>query len=120
VGVEPRELVRSRAPEGDAQQLLVRVEHVELAQELLCFAPGLLRAEQDVAVVERPAGEGDELDDRLVRDEHRPVLDAGPQEVGRDPLLLRKAPVEAVDENIRVNESGHARTARRAASLARR
>jgi hypothetical protein len=51
----------------------------------------------------------DELDDRLVRQPHGVVDDAAPENLGGNLLLLGKAVVEPLDQNISINESGHVR-----------
>lgn len=52
---------------------------------------------------------GKKLNDRLMRQTDRVFDDAAPENLRGNLLLFGKAVIEAVDQNVRVNESGHAR-----------
>jgi hypothetical protein len=109
VRVEPGELISGGPTDRNPEQLLVGIENVELAEELLRLAPRLGGAQQPFAPVE-PAGDRRyELDDGLVREVGRAVGDPGAEALRRDALLVGKAPVVAVDEDVRVNERRRAR-----------
>jgi len=52
---------------------------------------------------------GYELNDGLMPHAHRIFEDATPENRGRDLLFVGKAWVKPVHQNVRINESGHAR-----------
>ncbi len=64
-----------------------------------------------------PRYRGHELHDRLVRHANRVSQDSLPENLSGDLLLLRKATVEPVDQDARINESGHARKGPLSSSL---
>ena len=67
---------------------------------------GLL--EDDVATYGTRYG-GNEFNNRLVRQANRVFEDAAPENPGCDLLLVGKAAIKPVDEDVCINESGHAR-----------
>ena len=52
---------------------------------------------------------GNEFNNRLVRQANRVFEDAAPENPGCDLLLVGKAAIEPVDQNVCINESGHVR-----------
>jgi len=77
VRVEPGEPVGRRASDRDAHNRVVRLEDRKLAQQFFGLPQGILPREQWRTVDHRPCAGGDELDQRLMGDTQRSVLDPG-------------------------------------------
>jgi hypothetical protein len=58
--------------------------------------------------VDRACHRGDEFNDGLMRQAHRIFDNAAPENFGCDPLLPWKAAIESIDQDVGINESGHA------------
>ena len=52
---------------------------------------------------------GNEFNNRLMRQAHQVIVDAAPENLGCNLQLAGKAPIEPVNQNVCVNENGHAR-----------
>src|SRR5450756_2092840 len=109
VRVEPAQLVGGTPAKRVTQDRLVWIENGELFQELFRFAQSVGLLEDDVAA--DGAGYGcNKLENRLMWQTHRVFDDASPEKLGGNLLLAGKAAVEAIDQNVGINESGHADT----------
>jgi hypothetical protein len=109
VCVEPAQLVRCTSTKRVTQDCFIWVEDCELFQEFFRFSQSVSLFEDDVATNGTCYG-GNKLNDRLMRQAHRVFDDAAPENLGCNPLLAGKAAVKPVDQNVRIDESGHART----------
>jgi len=107
VGVKPTQLIGCASAEGVAQHRFLWIKHSELLQHFLRFTQrgGLIQDD----VTANVASDGcDKLHDSLMRDTDRVFLDASSEDIGCNILFLRKPVIEAVDQYVCVNESGHA------------
>lgn len=109
VCVKPVQLVRRTPADRIAQNSLVRIEHRKLLQKLFRFSQSVGLLEDDVAA-NGPCGRRNELNDCLMRQADRIFEDAAPQDLRCNLLFTNETVVEPVDQNIRINESGQART----------
>jgi hypothetical protein len=92
VGIEPAQLICRRAAKRHADNVLVRVEHLELAQELFGLAPRVCLGKNRLACRMLSRDGSDELDDRLMRYSNRILRNPPAEEIFGDRLLFRKAP----------------------------
>jgi len=82
------------------QDRLVRIENRELFQEFFRFPQSVgLLDEDDVATYGARYG-GNEFNNRLVRQANRVFEDAAPENPGCDLLLVGKAAIKPVDEDV--------------------
>ena len=105
--IEPVQLLRRTPPNGIAQNRFIRVEDGKLFQEFLRFSQSVGRFEDCVAA-NRARYRCHELKDHLVRQTHGVLNDAAPENPGCNPLLFYKPVIEPVDQDVGINESGHA------------
>ena len=106
--VEPVQLVRCTSTNRVAQDRLVWIENRELFQEFYRFSQSVGVLEDDVGTNGARYG-GDEFNNRLMRQAHRVFEDAAPENPSGNLLLLGKAAIEPVDQNVCINETGHVR-----------
>jgi len=90
------------------QDRLVRIENRELFQEFFRFPQSVGLLEDDVATYGARYG-GNEFNNRLVRQANRVFEDAAPENPGCDLLVVGKAAIKPVHEDVCINEGGHAR-----------
>lgn len=106
VRIEPAQLVGRTSAHGVAQNRFVRVKNCELLQEFFGLTKSVGLRENDVAANGACYG-GDKLHDGLVRNTHRIFENALPEKFGCNPLLIREAAIVSINQDIRINESGH-------------
>lgn len=106
--VKPAQLISRASTNRVPKDGLIGIYDGELLQKLLCFTKCVSLLENHMAT-NWPRGARHELDERLVRNSYAVLLNAASENVECNPLLLWKAVVKTVDENVRVNESGHER-----------
>lgn len=109
MSIEPTEPVCSGSAQSEPQDALVRIEHSELAKELLCFAPSFVRVQKCSAANERACNHSDKLDDGLMRNANGIVHNSLAQYPCRDALLFRESRVVPVDEDVSINQRCHGR-----------
>ena len=105
--VEPTQLVRRTPTHSVAQDRLVWIKDGELFQEFLSLSQSVRMLEDDVAPNGARYG-GNEFHNRLMRQAHRIFQNAAPEKRGCNLLIVRKTAIEPVDQNVCINESGHA------------
>ena len=89
------------------------------SQNLLCRAPRVFWREERPAIVDRARDRGEELDDGSMWNAQL-IFAQPPPEQGRGNLLLQWGPrIEAIHEDIGINERGHVNTGPGESSLAR-
>jgi hypothetical protein len=108
VRVEPVQLVRCTAANSLAENRFIGVENGELFQEFFRFPQSVSRFEDGVAA-NGTSYSSDELNDRLVGQPDGIFDDAASENFGRNPLLLGEPAIEPINQDIGINESGHAR-----------
>jgi len=107
VGVEPVQPVGCTSANGIPENRFIWVENGELFQELFRF-PESVGLFEDRVAANGARYRCDELKDRLMRQPDGVFDDAAPENLGRNLLLLCKAAVEPIDQDVGINESGHA------------
>src|ERR1019366_1366784 len=107
VCVEPTQLVCCASANGFTENRLIRVKNRELFQKFFRFSQGVGLFEDNVAS-NRARYRRDKLNDGLMRQAHRVFDDAAPENFGCNLLLFGKPAVEPIDQDVGVNESGHA------------
>jgi hypothetical protein len=107
VRVEPVQPVRRAPANGLPKNRFIWVENGELFQELFRFAQSVGLFEDSVAA-NGACYRCDELNDRLMGQANRVFDDAAPENLGRNLLLLGKAAIEPINQDVSINESGHA------------
>jgi hypothetical protein len=105
--VKPIQLVRCAAANRVAQDSFGGVHDGKLFQELFGLAKRIGLLKDDMAA-NGPRHRSDKLNDRLMGNADAIFFDAPLKEVCRDLLLLREAIVESINQNVCINESGHA------------
>jgi len=118
VRVEPGQLIRCTSTNRVTENRLVRIQNRELFQEFFGFSQGVSLFEDNVATNGSRYG-GDEFNNRWMRQAHRVLEDAASENLGCNLLLVSEAMIEPVNQNVGINESGHARRDPLAASLFR-
>ena len=108
VRIEPAQLVRRTPANGLAQDRFIRVENGELFQEFFRFPQSVGLFENGVAS-NWACYRCDELNDGLVRQARGSLDDALPENLDGNLLFFGESVVEPVDQNVGINESGHAR-----------
>ena len=90
-----------------SQNGFIRVENSKLLEEFFRLTEGVGLLQNNMATNGARYGRH-KLNDRLMRYADRVFDDAAPENFRRDLLLLREAAIEAVNQNVRINERGHA------------
>lgn len=106
--IEPVQLVRCASSNGKTQYRLVRIENRELLQAFFSLSERIALLENNVAANGTRHGRN-KLNNRLVRYAHRIFQNAPPQNLGCGFLFLGESAVKPIDQNVCINESGHAR-----------
>jgi hypothetical protein len=109
-------------PQRGEHDFSIRVQHRKLGHELLCCEAGFVDRQQRRAaqIAARARDRRDELDDALVSQQHAVGEQSLAQYLVGSTLLDRIPRVEAVDEDVGINEACHACRGLLVASRARR
>ncbi len=108
VRVEPTQLVRGAAADRLAEDCLVGIQNRELLEEFFRF-PQSVSLLENAEATDRVRRGCHKLDDRLMRHPDGILNDAASEDFRRDLAFFRKPAVETINQDIGINESGHAR-----------
>src|SRR6266496_3329904 len=109
MGIEPGQIIGGGSSESHSDHLFIWIQDGKLADELFCLAARVCRCEKRAHSGDRSRNGGYELDDDLMGNPERAVVETAPQQLDRPPLLLGVTRIVFIDDNVGVNEGGHGR-----------
>ena len=119
MGVEPGQAVGCHTAERGENDLFVRIDDRKLLQERLRLVDRVGPTEQGLAPMERPRDGGEKFDHCLMRNEQPAGGKPLPEHLHGSRPFLRKSPIDAIHENVGINQNGHDRRDPRESSRGR-